>query len=152
MSTPAVPPFAHMAAARVAVPERFAFARLTEPAFVGGWALGSMGLAPTDLPGVHAGNSLFDGSQVHVAIEGHPGLGLIDYHVGDRDRRRPRICIRVTPGPVIDLPEASCLVAMMAWRAEGTEDARWARLCIAHEAEILLIKGQLEAAHAAATA
>lgn len=135
---------AHTASAVVLVPAAHALASLADPAQVGRWALGCMGLAPTDLPGVWRGVSLFDGSEGHVEIVAHPELGLIDYRVGGRAARSPRIFVRVAPGALAGLGEGACAVALTAWR--GAMDAeRWARLKATHEAEIWLLKLQLEA-------
>lgn len=142
-----LPDPAHMVAALVAVPADFAFDRLAAADFVGGWSLGSMGLAPV-APGVFRGVSLFDGSPAHVDLRPAPELGLIDYGVGTAERRVPRIFARVTPGEVLGHPPGTCLVTLVALRAAGADPERWARTCTAHETEILLIKAQLERAWA----
>lgn len=142
-----VPQIAHMAAALVGVPAAFAFDRLSQAEFVGRWALGSMGLAPTG-DGVFVGHSLFDGSPAHVEIRPAPKLGLIDFAVGTAEVRSPRISIRITPGPVTGRGESVCIVTLHALRSAQAEEARWAQTCIAHETEILLIKAQLERAYA----
>lgn len=72
---------AHQAAARVAVPADFAFARLGSADCVGGWALGSMDLMSAG-DGVWRGRSLFDGAAAHVEILPDPTSGLIDFAVG----------------------------------------------------------------------
>lgn len=136
---------AHLAAARVDVPAAFALGMLASGAFVGGWALGSMGLQPV-APEVFRGRSLFDGSEAHVEIRPQPALGLIDYAVGTAESRSARIFIRVTGGEVLGFDEECCLVTLHAMRSATATDAAWSRTCIAHEAEILLIKAQLEGA------
>lgn len=143
---------AHQTAALVGVPAGFALARLADAEFVGRWALGSMDLQPAGAEGVFRGRSLFDGSTAHVAIEVHPALGLIDYHVGTEAARSPRIMIRVAPASVAGLGDDQCLVTLFAWRNLAADADRWARTCTTHEAEILLIKAQLETAHAAEAA
>ena len=143
------PDHAHIASALVAVPADFAFGRLADAGFVGGWSLGSMGLTEV-AAGIYRGVSMFDGSIAHVDIRPQPDLGLIDYGVGTLEARMPRIFIRVTPGPVLGRGMGECLVTMTALRAAGADDARWARTCTTHETEILLIKSQLEAAFAGA--
>ena len=40
--------------------------------------------------------------------------------------------------------EERCLVSLIAWRDIDMDDARWQRLIACHEAEILLIKAQIE--------
>lgn len=96
--------------------------------------------------GVFRGCSLFDASEAYVEIRPEPALGLIDFHVGTREVRRPRIFIRITPGPVLGMGAGECLVTLHALRAGDAPDANWARTCLTHEAEILLIKAQLETA------
>lgn len=140
-----VPDLVHTTAALVSVPAPFAFARLSRADFVGGWSLGSMGLAEV-APGVFRGTSMFDGSDAHVDIRPHPDLGMIDFGVGTLENRVPRIFVRVTPGPLLGHGEGVCLVSMTALRPASAEAGRWARTCITHEAEILLIKAQLETA------
>ncbi|MCR9148857.1 MAG: hypothetical protein NXH83_01670 [Rhodobacteraceae bacterium] len=142
------PEAAHTAAALVQTPARFAFGRLSAAEFVGGWSLGSMGLQPVG-PAVFKGRSLFDGSEAFVEIRPNPELGLIDFSVGSAERRDPRIFIRVTPGEVIARDTACCLVSLHALRSGGATPEAWARTCVTHEAEILLIKAQLEAAYGA---
>jgi len=144
------PDCAHIASTLVSVPVDFALDRLSDAGFVGGWSLGSMGLAPV-APGVFKGISLFDGSEAHVDIRIHRDLGLIDYGVGAADLRVPRIFIRVTPGTVLGHAEGECLITMTALRMAGSDGNRWARTCTTHETEILLIKAQLETAHVGVT-
>jgi hypothetical protein len=141
------PDHAHMTAELVSVPARFALDHLASADFVGGWSLGSMGLAQV-APGVFRGVSLFDGSEAHVDIRPNPDLGLIDYGVGTARARVPRIFLRVTDGATLGHPPGTCLVTLVALRAAQADPARWARTCRAHETEILLIKAQLETAFA----
>ena len=51
-------------------------------------------------------------------------------------------------GASIGGPDGTCLVAMSAYRVPDTPAETWSRTCISHEAEILLIKAQLETLHA----
>lgn len=141
------PAHAHMTSIPVSVPSDFALSRLSCAEFVGGWALGSMRLQPV-APGVWRGWSLFDGSEAHVEILVRAELGIIDYAIGCAERRSPRVFIRVTPGVVLGFEPDCCLVALQAMRSAAANDASWARTCAAHEAEILLIKAQLERAFA----
>lgn len=147
MTQTVLPSVAHQAAARVAVPSDFAFDRLSDAGFIGCWALGSMGLE-ADGAGVYRGRSLFDGSEAFVEIRAERDQGLIDFHVGTRQVRQPRIFMRVTPGLVLGMAGGECLVTLHALRAADAPDERWARTCLTHEAEILLIQAQLEAAWA----
>ena len=136
---------AHAVSARAAVPAEFAFARLSEAEFIGGWSLGSMGLAPVG-GGVFRGVSLFDGSEAFVEILPQPGLGLIDFAVGTRAARSPRIAIRVADGGPLRHGDGVCIVTLSALRAATSDDERWQKTCTTHETEILLIKAQLETA------
>lgn len=141
---------AHTASVMIAVPASRAFTALTSAGDVGRWALGSTDLQPTQQANVYQGVSLFDGSRTHVEIRGYADLGLIDYHVGNDRQRIPRITIRIAPDEVSGAGPEHCLVAMTAWRAAGMSESDWARLCTLHEAEILLMKAQMEAAFEAA--
>ena len=144
------PQYAHMAAALVDVPAGFALDRLTDAGFIGGWALGSMGLQPVG-GGVWRGTSLFDGAESHIEIHPQPALGLIDFAVGSAESRSPRIFLRVTSGPLLGHGADCCLVTLHALRPAQATAERWARTCTTHETEILLIKAQLEAALAGMT-
>lgn len=137
--------FAHLASVRLEVPADFAFAHLSDGRRLGRWALGSMDLEPADEAGLWRGVSLFDGTAAEVEIRPHPGLGLIDFHLGPAGARVPRVSIRVTPGPDWGLPEGVCLAAMTTWRAGWMDDVRWQRTRTTHELEVLLFKAQIEA-------
>lgn len=133
----------HVAATWARVGRGDAFAALSDAGFVGGWALGSMGLKPADEAGVFTGASIFDGARVRVRIVPDAALGLIDFHVGT-DTLSPRISIRVTDGPAIGGQPGECLIVMTALRAPGTGQESWDRTCACHEAEILMIRAHLE--------
>lgn len=138
-------PLSHMAAALVDVPASFAFAHLSDAALVGGWSLGSMNLRAV-APDVYEGDSLFDGGAAYVEIRPTPSLGLIDFSVGTREARVPRISIRVSAGDMLGYGANVCHVALAATRPAATPDDSWKRTCTTHETEILLIKAQLETA------
>ncbi len=55
-----------------------------------------------------------------------------------------RISARIIAGPSVGLDENACLVSLMAWRVASMSDERWKRLIAAHEAEIWLIREQME--------
>jgi len=99
-------------------------------------------------PGVYRGVSMVDGAEGFIEIRPFPELGLIDFAVGSLTVRIPRIFIRVTTGAALGLGDGACLVALHAMRSAQATPEAWARTCTLHEAEILLIKGQLEAAFA----
>jgi hypothetical protein len=135
---------AHACTALVEVEAGIAFSFLADPKALGGWALGCWD-ASVDEAGRFRGLSLFSGEQTWGRIDADPARLLIDYLVGSRpDDLLPRISARVVPGPVVGRPENVCLITLAAWRAAGMDDARWRQLIAAHEAEIFLIKGQLE--------
>lgn len=141
----------HCATIDVGVPADIAFAFLADPARLGEWSLGCMDTRPAGVPGVFSGRSLFDGGRGCVAIDAHPGLGLIDYRVGTADALVHRISARVIPGAAMDLGAARCLVSLIAWRPATMAETRWRRLCATHEAEIFLIKAQIETRQAGGT-
>jgi hypothetical protein len=139
---------AHACTALVEVEAKAAFAFLADPKALGGWALGCWD-ASVDRAGRLHGRSLFSGEKTWGRIEADAARLVIDYLVGSRaDDLRPRISARVVPGPVTGRPEDVCLITLTAWRAADMDDARWRQLVAAHEAEILLIKGQLERSRA----
>ena len=140
-----LPDHAHCATAMVEVAAEAAYAFLVDPAALGRWSLGCMDLVHVG-SGVYRGRSLFDGSEGWLSIDGDPKRLVIDYHVGTLDERLPRICARVVPGPVCGLSASACYVSLLAWRSRSMDASRWQRLCASHEAEIWLIKAQLEAA------
>jgi len=136
---------AHTASAVVDAPLDFTFSQLTDPARLGRWTLGSMDYRPSGVDGVHVGTSLFDGSKTMVEIRPHRPLAMIDYLVGNLERRIPRVSIRLVAGGEWGLSEHACIAAMTTWRAAFMTDARWARTCATHELEVLLFKEQIEA-------
>ena len=134
----------HTVTAAVAVEATVAFEYLSDPHSLGSWTLGSFRVTESVEQGVFRGESLFDGSETHFRIEADRTRFCIDYLLGTPDRLVPRIAVRIIPHEVVDRPTETCLVTMTAWRSGLMNDERWGRLCAAHEAEILLIKGQLE--------
>jgi hypothetical protein len=134
----------HSVSARFEIPAENAYAFLVDPVALSRWSLGCMDLEDVG-EGVFRGRSLFDGAYGWLSIDGDPKRLLIDYHVGTATERHPRICARVTPGPVCGLPTTCCIVTLSAWRSATMTDERWHRLCATHEAEIWLIKAQAEA-------
>jgi hypothetical protein len=135
---------AHACTALVEVDAETAFAFLTDARALGGWALGCWD-ASVDEAGRFHGRSLFSGEETWGRIDADPARLVVDYLVGSRpDDFSRRISARVVPGPVTGRGDNVCLITLTAWRAAGMDDARWRQLVAAHEAEILLIKGQLE--------
>jgi hypothetical protein len=135
---------AHACTALVEVDAATAFAFLADPHALGGWAFGCWG-ASVDAAGRFHGPSLFSGDATWGRIDADPARLVVDYLVGSRpEDLSPRISARVVPGPVTGRPDGVCLITLSAWRGAGMDDARWRQLIAAHDAEILLIKGQLE--------
>ena len=133
----------HCVTCRVTVRADAAFMFLADPAALSRWSLGCMDLVEVG-NGVYTGRSLFDGGQGWLSIDADPRRLLVDYQVGSLERREPRISARVIPGPVCGLDETVSTVTLTAWRSTSMTDERWARLCASHEAEIWLIKSQME--------
>ena len=134
----------HSTTCQAAVPAETAFAFLADPTALSRWSLGCMDLVELG-DGVYTGRSLFDGGQGWLSIDADRRRLLVDYHVGTLEKREPRISARVVPGPVCGLADSTCYVTLTAWRAATMSDERWMRLCASHEAEIWLIKSQMEA-------
>jgi hypothetical protein len=134
----------HAATQRVDVAADVAFDFLADPLQLGRWSLGCFDTMAAGPPGLFTGTSLYDGARGWYRIDADRARHLIDYHVGDASALVPRISARVVPGPVCGLPPSSSLVTLIAWRVADMDDARWTRLCAAHDAEIWLIKAQLE--------
>lgn len=134
----------HVATCCVGVSAALAYDFLVDPAALSRWSLGCMDLVDVG-HGVYTGRSLFDGGQGWLSIDGDRSRLLIDYHVGTLEKREPRISARVIPGSVCGLDESVCYVTLLAWRSPSMGDERWQRLCASHEAEIWLIKSQIEA-------
>jgi hypothetical protein len=137
----------HMVTQHILAPAENAFAYLSDPLKLGLWSLGCFGTSLDETCGIHTGTSLFDGTRGWFRIEPEPTRMLLDYWVGTPDRFRFRISARVIPGDTVGYDERTCLVMLSAWRPEGMPPERWERLCASHEAEIWLIKAQIEKEH-----
>ena len=136
----------HAATLRVDVEATVAFDFLADPLRLGRWSLGCFDTRAAGSTGLYTGASLYDGAPAWFRIDADRARYLIDYHVGDAASQAPRISARVISGPVCGLPETTCYVTLTAWRTASMDDDRWARLCTAHNAEIWLIKTQIETA------
>ena len=96
--------------------------------------------------GLVTGRSLFDGAAGFARIDTDPQRLTITWHLGANPAElAPRIHAQVVPGPVLGHADDRVLVAMWAYRPAGMTDDRWGRRVAAHEAEIELIRAQLEA-------
>jgi NADPH-dependent curcumin reductase CurA len=73
--------------------------------------------------------------------------GTVEYLVGATPAAlAPRIRARVAPGPALGYDAGTSVVTLEAWRTRDMSDERWMRLVHTHEAEIELIRAQLESA------
>ena len=134
----------HAVTQKLDAPARRAFDFLADPLCLGRWSLGCFETSPAGPDGLHAGHSLFDGGKGWFRIEAVSARLTIDYLVGAPDALCRRISARVIPGADLGYPGDICLVTLTAWRPSGMEAARWKRLCASHEAEIFLIRSQVE--------
>jgi len=137
---------AHATTLRIDVEAQVAFDFLADPLRLGRWSLGCFDTRPAGPGGLYTGVSLYDGAPAWFRIDADRARYTIDYHIGNEASQVPRISARVIPGPVCGLPTNSCYVTLTAWRAAAMDNDRWARLCTAHDAEIWLIKTQIETA------
>ncbi|MET0605290.1 MAG: hypothetical protein ABWZ80_02440 [Beijerinckiaceae bacterium] len=135
----------HIATCHVLAPADFSFLYLSDPIKLGRWSLGCFDTKAADETGLHTGLSLFDGGQGWYRIEADKTRLTIDFLVGAPDRLSRRISARIMPGDGLAYPDASCLASLISWRPADMGDDRWARLRASHEAEIWLIKAQIEA-------
>jgi len=136
----------HIVTSTVNVQASQAFEHLASPENLGRWALGCMDVNPTATVGVWVGTSIFDGTSAHVEIETNERSGIILFSVGSAERRAPWIMLRVMASDEAGLADGCCYVSLIAWRPGTMTDERWHRVCVAHEAEIYLIKDQCETA------
>ena len=134
----------HAITLQVEVTADIAFDFLADPLRLGRWALACFNTTPAGQSGLFTGVSLYDGSRGWVRLDADKARHIIDFHIGDAETQTPRVSARVIPGPICGLPATSCYVTLTAWRVADMSDDRWSRLCSAHEAEIWLVKSQLE--------
>jgi hypothetical protein len=134
----------HSVTALIEVSADKAFAFMKDPLLLGRWSLGCMDTEPSEVEGVYTGTSLFDGGTGFFEIDADEKRLIVDYRLGDLEQRQPRISARIISSEVCGLEEGTCYLTLDAWRSAGMDEARWERLCRAHEAEILLIKSQCE--------
>lgn len=136
--------FSHTVTSLLEVNADTAFAFMSDPVALGGWSLGCMNTHAAEHDGVYTGTSLFDGATGHFAIDADPERMIIDYRLGRPEQMVPRISARIIAAGICGLKPEQCYVTLTAWRDTGMDDGRWHRLCVSHEAEILLIKAQCE--------
>ena len=105
------------------------------------------GMTNSLVVGNGSAGSLFGGGRGLARVVVDAARGWVDHRVGsDAQELVPRIQARVQPGAELDHAEGTCIVTLMAWRrrSAGMDDARWQRLCAAHEVEIEMIRAELE--------
>jgi len=134
---------AHHATVAVAAPAERALAFMADGLKLGTWAMGCWNTRAVG-PDLFVGTSLFDGSEGYVRIVVDRALMNVDYHVGPApDRLAHMNSARVISGAALGRAPASCVVTLLAWRPVSMSDADWQRICVTHEAEMLLIQSWL---------
>lgn len=131
-------PDRHGARAEISASPDLVFAYLTDPARIGRWNLGAMNAVRLS-SGAIQGTSMFDGGVTVFAFDADADERTVDYRVGkDAGNLGQRISARV------EAAAGGCVLILSAERPPGMDDARWRRLCLVHEVEVLLIKAQAE--------
>jgi hypothetical protein len=137
----------HHVTVHVAAPAERALAFMSDGLKLGTWAMGCWNTRAASLdlgPDLFVGTSLFDGSEGYVRIVVDRALMNVDYHVGPApDRLAHMNTARVIPGATLGRDPQSCVVTLLAWRPASMSDAAWQRICVTHEAEMLLIQSWL---------
>ena len=133
----------HSARMEISAGPDLVFAYMTDAARIGRWNLGAMDAIR--LPaGAVQGTSLFDGSTtvfefVAGAADPKSRSRTVDYRVGkDPEKLGLRVSAR------IEEADGGCVLILSAERPADMDDARWSRLCLTHDVEVLLIKSQAE--------
>jgi hypothetical protein len=126
-----------------------AFDFMADGAALGGWALGCFNTARIDDLDTVLGVDLATGAETFVRPVVHRDQRIIVYEVAygekvDLNDMTPWIWAIVHPGNRFGFAPDSCVISMIAWRLAGMSDNDWEGVCAYHDAEILLIKGQLE--------
>ena len=136
-------PLCHHATVAVAAPAERALAFMADGLKLGTWAMGCWNTRAAG-PDLFVGTSLFDGSTGYVRIVVDRALMNVDYHVGPApDRLAHMNTARVIAGATLGRDPQSCVVTLLAWRPAAMSDAEWRRICVTHEAEMLLIQSWL---------
>jgi hypothetical protein len=135
--------------AHCTAPAEIALDFLADGLALGGWALGSFATELIDDRGTVRGVTLDTHDETFVRPVLHRGQGIVVYEVAygenvDLDQMTPWIWAIVQPGDRLGFSSDSCVISMVAWRLEGMSDEAWQHICVYHDTEILLIKGQVE--------
>ncbi len=128
----------HTARAEVSASPDLVFSYMTDPGRIGRWNLGAMDAVR--LPsGAVQGTSMFDGGATVFELDADTKSRTVDYRVGKAPGKLgQRISARV------EVAAGGCVLRLSAERPGDMDDARWHRLCLVHEVEVLLIKAQAE--------
>jgi hypothetical protein len=130
------------ASAEISVPAERAFTYLADPRSQGEWTLGAWDRRVLG-DGLSSGTSLVSGEEVFIRTEADAERLLVDYWVGSSpERLRRSISARVVPGEAIGRDAATCVVTLMAWRADSRE--AWLATAEIHHLEMRMIKARLE--------
>ena len=133
----------HHATVFVTAPAERALDFMADGLKLGTWAMGCWNTRAAG-PDLFVGTSLFDGQEGYVRIVVDRALMNVDYHVGAApDRLAHMNTARIIPGAVLGRDPASAVVTLLAWRPAAMADEVWQRICITHEAEMLLIQSRL---------
>jgi hypothetical protein len=136
----------HSASIEVHCAVQKAFDYLADGIRQGEWALGSIDRQHVE-GNLFTGRSMFNGAAEFIRVEPDAIRGLIHFSVGPAPEAiKPLALIRVMSGDILGLPNTQCVVSLITWRPYGTPDAIWRRVESSHEAEMFIIKHQLEAA------
>lgn len=129
----------HTARAEVSASPDLVFSYLTDPARIGRWNLGAM--AAARLPsGAVQGTSMFDGGATVFELDADAKSRTVDYRVG---KAPGNLALKIS-ARVEGSAAGECDLILSAERPPGMDDARWHRLCLVHDVEVLLIKAQAE--------
>ena len=134
----------HASSTIVEVEAEAAFTYLSDGLKQSDWTLGSWNREHLG-DGLFRGTSLFDGSATYVRLEPDPARLLVDYWVGSSPEALLRVnSARIVPGPALGLPDGTCVVTLLKWRAPAQSDEEWERNRATFDTEIHMIKGRLE--------
>ncbi len=134
----------HTARAEVSASPDLVFAYLTDPARIGRWNLGAMDAVRLS-SGAVQGTSMFDGGTTVFELDADAAdvnskSRTVDYRVG---KVPGNLALKIS-ARIEGAAAGTCVLMLSAERPPGMDDARWRRLCLVHEVEVLLIKAQAE--------
>ena len=133
----------HTSTTEIIRPARDVMAYLADGMKHNDWALGCLNRKQIE-KNLFVGHSLLDGAETYIRLYPDFENLLILADVGpDREQLLPRVLIRVIPGNVVNRHPDTCLVSLITWRWEMS-DEQWLKICVSHETEMFIIKSQLE--------